>query len=269
MGALRVFLDSSALKMAVQRRIVGRRRRKTLEWGGRETVAEVVQFMPLDPTGGLQRGQRREAQRLPVIAWLSLLGRADLITHAETLWEFFGLPRTDDSFGRFFGASVGSAESPLPYGRVLAGGHSGSARDLQARFLQGISHPRFEQLKRATGAYQGSRPSPINELADTFHVWCAETAVADVFLTLDEDLVGLVRRHRTYQPRVRVLLPSDTVRLASELGLFSRQDYSSYRSFRRRLLREGSDHPLESWARLGRALEADGYYDSEERRSAT
>lgn len=117
----------------------------------------------------------------------------------ETLWEFFGLPRTNDSVGRFFGVPVGSAKSPFPYSRVLAGGRAGSARDLQSMFLRAISHPRFEQT--------------------------------DVFLTLDEDLVGLVRPHRTYRPRVRVLLPSETLQVASELGLFSRQDYSSYRSF--------------------------------------
>lgn len=181
--------------------------------------------------------------------------------------EFFGLPRTDDSFGRFFGASVGSTESPFPYGRVLAGVHAGRARDLQATFLQGISHPRFEQLKRATGAYQGSKPSPINELADTFHIWCAETAVADVFVTMDEDLVSLVRRHRTHPPRVRVLLPSEAVQLARDRGLFSQRDYPSYRTFRRLLLREGSDHPLEDWVRIGRGLESSSYYDSDQRES--
>jgi hypothetical protein len=250
--------------MAVQRRIIGCRRRKTLDWGDSRTVADIVQFITADPTATCHRRQRREARRLPVIAWLSLQGRVNLLTHTETLWEFYGLPRTDDAFGRFFGADVALVESPFHYGRVLVGGIAPSPRKLQADFFSSISHERFEQLKRATGAYQGNSPSPVKELADTFHIWCAETAGADVFLTLDEDLVGLIRRHRRHPPRIRVLLPSEVVQLAREKGLFSRHDYPTFRLFRRKLFREGSDHPLEEWVRLGLRLERQGYYDSED-----
>lgn len=160
MSPLRIFLDSSALKMAVQRRIIGRRRSKTLDWGDRKTVAEIVQFITVNPTANCHPRQRREARRLPIIAWLSLQGQVDLLTHAETLWEFFGLPRTDDSCGRFFGATVGSVESPFHCSRVLAGGGAPSSKDLQANLFANIAHKRFEQLKRATGAYQGNNPSP-------------------------------------------------------------------------------------------------------------
>ncbi len=264
MGSLRIFLDSSALKMAVQRRIVGRSRRKTVDWGGRPTVADVVQFTTEDPTANCHPFQRREARRLPVIAWLSMQNRIDLLTHTETLWEFFGLPRTDDSFGRFFGAAVLPVESPSQYSRVLVGAGLPTPKELQGQFFASISHERFEQLKRATGAYQGNRPSPVNELADTFHIWCAETAVADVFLTLDRDLVDLVRRHRKHPPRLKVLLPSETVQLARGRQLFSIHDYPNYRLFRRRLLRGRSDHPLEDWVQLGRRLEAQGGYDSQQ-----
>jgi hypothetical protein len=104
----------------------------------------------------------------------------------------------------------------------------------------------------------------VKELADTFHIWCAETAGADAFLTLDEDLVGLIRRHRKHPPRVLVLLPSEVVQLAREKGLLSRSDYPSFRLFRPKLLRQGSDHPLEDWVRLGLHLERQGHYDPEE-----
>jgi len=264
MSPLRIFLDSSALKMAVQRRIIGRRRSKTLDWGDRKTVAEIVQFITVNPTANCHPRQRREARRLPIIAWLSLQGQVDLLTHAETLWEFFGLPRTDDSCGRFFGATVGSVESPFHYSRVLAGGGAPSSKELQANFFANIAHTRFEQLKRATGAYQGNNPSPVNELADTFHIWCAETAGADIFLTFDEDLVSLIRRHRKHPPRVQVLLPSEAVRLAGETGRFSRHDYPAYRLFRRKLLQGDADHPYEDLVRLGLHLESQGCFDPED-----
>jgi hypothetical protein len=130
MSLLRVFLDSSALKMAVQRRIIRRRRRKTLDWGNSRTTADIVQFITVDPTIACQRRQRREARRLPVIAWLSLQGRVDLLAHAETLWEFFGLPRTDDAFGRFFGATIALVKNPFHYGRILVGGYAPSPSEL-------------------------------------------------------------------------------------------------------------------------------------------
>jgi hypothetical protein len=262
MSSLRIFLDSTALKLAVQRRIVRRPRRRTLQWGGRTIVADLSQFTTVDPTATAHHHQRREARRLPVIAWLSMQKRVDLFTHVETLWEFFGLPRTDDSFGRFFGATVQHVESPVQYGRVLLGAGLPRSKQLQTQFLMRITHERFEQLKRATGAYQGNRPSPPNELADTFHIWCAEAAAADVFLTLDTDLADLVRLRRQQPPRPQVLLPSETLQLARERGLFSSNDYSNYRLFRRRLLRGRSDHPLEDWVERGRRLEVEGKYDS-------
>lgn len=264
MSPLRIFLDSSALKMAVQRRTVGRPRRKTVDWGGRMFEGDVVEFITVDPTAACHHAQRREARRLPVIAWLSMQQRVDLLTHNETLREFFGLPRTHDSFGRFFGATILAVKGPFEYGRVLAGAGFAKPRDLQARFLASISHERFQQLKHATGAYQGTKPSPVNELADTFHIWCAETAAADVFLTLDTDLVGLIRRHQKHPPDVQVLLPSETLQLVRDRGLFSKRDYPSYRVFRRRLLRGRSDHPLDDWVALGRRMEAEGLFDSRE-----
>ena len=63
MKSFRVFLDSSALKMAVQRRIVGHPHRKTVDWGGRAVVADIVQFTTEDPTATCHRVQRREARR--------------------------------------------------------------------------------------------------------------------------------------------------------------------------------------------------------------
>lgn len=264
MGSLRIFLDSSALKLAVQRRIVGRPRQKTVNWGGQTIVADVVQFTTEDPTADCHPTQRREARKLPVIAWLAMQNRIDLLTHPETLWEFFNLPRTDDAFGRFFGAAVQDVESPIQYSRVMMGAGLPTSKNLQGEFFASISHERFEQLKRATGAYQGDRPSPVNELADTFHIWCAEAAGADVFLTVDEALVGLVKRHRRYPPRVQVLLPSEAVQLARDQGLFSIHDYPSYRFFRREHLRGRSNHPLEDWVQFGRRMEARGEYDGQD-----
>ena len=182
-----------------------------------------------------------------------------MLTHCEALWEFFGLPRTNDSIGRFFGAAILLVDSPFPYSRVLVGASFATPKELQAQFFARIRHERFQQLTRATGAYQGETPSPINELADTFHIWCAETAAADVFLTLDTDLVRLVRQHRTHPPKVQVLLPSETLQLARAKGLFSSSDYPQYRHFRRRLLRGRSDHPLEDWVDLGRRLDAENH----------
>jgi hypothetical protein len=83
-----------------------------------------------------------------------------------------------------------------------------------ANFLKSITHPRFLQLQRACGAFQGDSVKE-NQLADAFHIWCAEAANASHFLTTDFTLANLVRRHRTAPPQVRVVAPSE---LLDELG---------------------------------------------------
>jgi len=255
-----MFLDASALQCAVQRRIVGRPQRRTVDWGGTRCTVDLTQFVAIDPTAICKRVQRREARRLPVLAWLANRGRVELLTQTEVFWEFLGLRGTRNAFGHFFGAPMTHVESPLVYGRILVDGLR-SPHEMRQDFFARISHPRFQQLKRATGAYQGDRPSPPNEVADTFHIWCAENAGADVFVTLDEDLVDLVARHRRFRPKVAVELPSRAIRLARQVGLFAATDYPEYRRFRRRLVRGASDDPLEQLVKLGPAVERAGDCD--------
>jgi hypothetical protein len=255
----RIYLDTSVLKLAVQRRIEARSRVTTVDWGSKIMRVPVVEYVAVDPVDGEHFRQRRQARRLPFIAWLALSDRIQLLRQLETLWEFAMLKSSRGAYGDFFGAKITSVDAPVRYGRVIAGG-SQSGRDAQRDFLKKLQHPRFLQLQKATGAYQGKNPVAENELLDAFHIWCAEFIGADSFLTADVDLVDHVTSHKRFPPKVIVETPLQLVARFAKLELFRSHELAEYRRFRRRTAYT-SPHPLEPFVELGQLLRSRGYYD--------
>lgn len=151
---------------------------------------------------------RNETRLLRHVAERARDGRVELIVQEETLIEFWGLPRTLDNRGLFYGAPIRRIRAPFEYGRVVFEAF-GDSRDLQYAFLSRITHKRFVELQKACGAYQGSKPRSPNQLRDAFQVWCAEAAGADFFLTCDLSLVRYVARQKRYVPKARVVKPSE------------------------------------------------------------
>jgi hypothetical protein len=78
----------------------------------------------------------------------------------------------------------------------------------QIEFFESITHPRFLDLRKILGDAQ---------LADAFHLWTAETAGLDAFVTMDKKFLNNVR-HRSKQigSSVSVMTPK---RLCDEIGL--------------------------------------------------
>ena len=76
-----------------------------------------------------------------------------------------------------------------------------------------IKHPRFTELAKMTGAYQGaSKPLNLNQALDAYHIWCAESAEIDYFLTMDYKLQKVVGRSK-FEPSVKVVTPDQLLRL--------------------------------------------------------
>jgi hypothetical protein len=94
----------------------------------------------------------------------------------------------------------------------------------QLEFFRWIIHPRFVHLRTTLGEAQ---------LADAFHLWTAEEAHLDVFLTMDKKFVNNVRNlSAAIDSTVSVLAPkevreqiglapSDIAHLASQINPFS------------------------------------------------
>jgi len=155
----RVYLDTSALKHAIERRIEWVPRSQTINWGGlrqKLQVSEPIEVFPADRIHGDE--MRREVALLRSVADLAKSGHIELIVNEETMVEFCGLPRTRGVDGLFFDAPVTRVRPPIAYGRVMYSAWD-TGTDLQYQFLCRINDSRFDSLQRACGAYQGpSRP---------------------------------------------------------------------------------------------------------------
>jgi len=198
-------MDTSVLKHAVDRRIVSWSEDQTVNWGGQEFTTSVVRWGEDYPQTRAHPELLTHLVWIPLIAHLARRQRVELLVHFEILEEFGGLPKTRDSRGLFLGAPLGQAPDPINYGRIVAGGPK-SGEKHQLEFLDGLRHPRFLELQRVTGA-NNPGPNRRNQLADAFHIWTAEEARVDYFLTTDLSLVRSAKTNRPEKPRVPVVAP--------------------------------------------------------------
>lgn len=212
----KVFVDTNVLKFSATDLLRLRPRMQQLQWGNKQIDVVVHDFVRVNPNDKIRNPElKAEAELLPALAELGKQGRVQFITQTEAEQESWGLPNMDSRKGRFYGAPITWTQGPFKYSRVIAGGNM-SPRDLQLNFLKSIDHPRFTQLMKITGAYQGANELNCNQLLDAFHLWCAEHESADYFLTLDFKLARVVSKAGT-RYRVPIVRPSELLtRLRTE-----------------------------------------------------
>jgi len=263
-----IFLDTSALKYAADRLIRGYRVPKTVAWGDAAVTIPMGRWYEVYPNDKLHWRQRWETTLLPFVAWLAVNGRVRLLYNTEVKVEFWGLPRTDDPRGQFYGAPIERVKAPITYGRIIAGGFPGmqvkdgetlrypTMSEHQLNFLAGLQHQRFLQLQKATGAYQGAHERNVNQLLDAFHIWCAEGAGADYFLTLDQKLLRHLKGHRAYPPKVHCVSPRQLVACLEKSGVVSWRDLLKYLPlYARQVRKPQTSHPLEDLVTMTRHLD--------------
>lgn len=206
--ACRVYLDTSVLKDSIDRIEGWTPVEETVNWGGRARSVTVHKPAVARPIENIENEElKSEARLLRRIAELAQEGRIELLVQNETMIELWGLPRTGVGNTLFFGARITEVKAPFEYGRVVFSAFK-DAEKQQYEFLSRITSERFVELQKACGAYQGSKPPSPNQLRDAFHVWCAEGADAQFFLTCDFSLGRYVQRQKQYIPKVRVVKPS-------------------------------------------------------------
>lgn len=254
-----VFLDTTALKFAAERIIRGRQRPVTTRWGDQTLTFNVTQFVEHFPNAYARPELQKEQRHLPLLAHLARKGRIRLVTHFEVYEEFWGLPKTDDSRGVFYGAPIERVNGPFEYSRIMCG-WSPFPRDYQFEFLRGVSHPRYKQLQVAVGANEESRKFK-NQLLDAFHICCAEAAKAEYFLTLDQKLIRHVSGHKRWPPTTRVLSPTELVKLLIRGRHVRFRDVLTYLRTERQARRKPPSGPYEDLVKLGKRREKRGYYD--------
>jgi hypothetical protein len=211
MSRAKVFLDANVFKFSAVELPRFRPREVTITWGGQEMPYIVYDLITVNPNESLGKESadvRAEAELLPEVAGLAASGLVLFQITTELQIELANLPNLDSKGGHFFGADCEIVRPPLQYSRVLFGGHDGGSKRAQCKFLCSLKHKRFLQLQRATGAYQGKNKINENQLLDAFHLWCAEHAGSDFFLSLDFTLAKVTKSAKRVRT-VPVVRPSE------------------------------------------------------------
>jgi hypothetical protein len=262
----KIFLETNALKFASERVLRWYSKPGMVRWGDSHLAVRLVRCYEEYPNE--QRGLRDhwrlrlDALMLRHIAWLALEHRVELLSTREVETELHTLPKTDDPRGLFYGAPITWVRAPAwqqsaewlldPTGRRR---RTPFQRLLE--FLPEIQRQRFLELQKAAGAYQGERrPLHPNQLLDAFHIWCAESAGADYFLTLDSKLLRHLAGHRRYPPRVACVRPMGLLRALEKAKTYFTWDGIRYFPYAlRQELHPQTDHPMESLVRLTQHLD--------------
>jgi hypothetical protein len=183
-------------------------RKQTLSWGGQAHEVTVHDFVTVNRNDKISNPVlKAEAELLPRLAALGKARRIEYVINAETDFESWGLRNIDSQTGRFYSTPLEAVEAPVQYGRVMIGGRIDPELE-QFRFLGSLKQPRFIELQKITGAYQGPGKLNRNQLLDAFHLWCAEHNRCSFFLTLDFKLLRVLRKSKK-QLKVRAVKPSE------------------------------------------------------------
>lgn len=114
---------------------------------------------------------------------------------------------------------------PIQRSMLIRGTASiGISEEEQMDFFRSIQHPRFLQIRKATGD---------GHIDDAFHLWTAEEASLDVLLTMDRHFWNVVNHEKKKIDSAVLVIPpkqlcerlcleaTDTAKMAAEINPFS------------------------------------------------
>ena len=184
---------------------------RTIKWGPHRhklDVAERVHFPP----------RADEAFRIEQLPFLAALcdsakgGKPEFYSSHEIRMEGFRQKgRSEGYLGLNLLREVPIRSVPSPVQRSIVIGADfrvGTSEAEQMEFFRSITHPRFLHITRHTGDAH---------IDDAYHLWTAEEARLDAFLTMDKRFYGVMKQKRKLVGSpVAVVTPKD---LCERLGL--------------------------------------------------
>ncbi len=212
----KVFIDTNILKFSAVKKHVYRAKKETIKWGGTEFETEIYEKHTVNDLHKIRNEvQKRDAVFLGMLAYAGISEWLSFYIHREVDLETWGLPGMVSPSGRFFGCTIHEVPDPIaPQSRIIFGGHKRFKEHI-LDFVCSIKHPRFVELTRMTGAYQGARkPLNLNQALDAYHIWCAESAEIEYFLTMDYKLQKVVGRSKV-ETSVKIVTPDQLLRLVT------------------------------------------------------
>jgi hypothetical protein len=217
-----VFIDTNILKFSAVKKHVYRKSKDTVNWGGFEQEIEISEPYTINDLQKIKNErQKRDAIILGMLAYGGISGHLKFHIHREVDLETWGLPGMASASGRFFGCPIHEVVDPIsPKSRLIIGG-SKKFKEHILDFLGGIRQPRFAELTKMTGAYQGTdKPLNLNQALDAYHIWCAECAGMNYLLTMDYKLQKVVGTSKIKTP-VAIKTPEQLLwEVLPRLGVF-------------------------------------------------
>lgn len=199
---------------------------QTIRWGGSNTqTIDVAQRVYRPP----REDETFYREQLPYLASLCNSAKdrtLDLFTSSELFMEeirqrtchqegILGIDLLKD-------VPIQTVQCPVQRGKGAL--IFNATKEDQIRFFQSIQHPRYLALVKMTGD---------SHLGDAFHLWTAEEAVLDVFLTIDKRFWNLAHNQRhnikstglVMTPKQLCeglgLMPTDIEEMAAKINPFS------------------------------------------------
>lgn len=208
-----VFIDTNILKFSAVKKHVFRTKKTTLNWGGTEFEVNLHEPHTVNDLNKIKnKVQKRDAVFLSMLAYAGISELLDFYIHREVDLETWGLPRMTSPSGRFFGCPLSEVPDPIPLqSRIIFDGNK-KFNEHTLDFVSSIKHPRFIELTKMTGAYQGKKPLNRNQALDAYHLWCAESAKIDYFLTMDYNLKKVVGLSKI-KTSVEIVTPDQLLRI--------------------------------------------------------
>lgn len=209
-----VFIDTNIFKFSAVKKHIYRAKKTTINWGGAEFETEHYEPHTINDLHKIKNEtQKRDAVFLGMLAYAGISEWLTFYTHREVVLETWGLPGMASPSGRFFGCPIHTVPDPIaPPSRIILGGNK-NLKEYTLDFVCSIKHPRFLELSKMTGAYQGAnQPLNLNQALDAYHIWCAESAEVDFFLTMDYKLQKVVGRSKI-EISVKVVTPDQLLHM--------------------------------------------------------
>lgn len=214
---MKIFLDTNILKFASNKHLVRRPEFQTVNWGELEDTVQVFKPYTVSHLDRIKSDtQFRDSVSIPFLAKAGILGYAEFVKTTHVTHEAAGLPWMASATGVFFGCQITNVADPIGAKRMLLGGGR-SADEWTDLFVNSISERRYLEICRVTGAFQGdNKPLQRNQALDAFHIWSAEVAGADLFLTMDYKLSRMVKKDTKNRIQIPVVTPNQAIGLLLE-----------------------------------------------------
>jgi hypothetical protein len=198
-----------------------------INWSGHGQTVPVAQRVHRQP----RDDEKFVREQLPYFATLcnsARVGKVEFFTSFEILMEATRQKgRSEGYLGMNLLRDVPIKHVPSPIQRSIMTGSAqsiGITEGEQMDFFRSIQHPRFVEIRKAVGEAH---------IDDAYHLWTAEEASLDVFLTIDKRFLNAVKNEKdkikssvlAMAPKELCetlgLPPTDIEKLAAQINPFS------------------------------------------------